>query len=93
MKDLTYKEKVLKEVHEKFSPGYIGWATPISLQKEFADFISQALDGQLEAQKVNIGMLRQWLNEDRIKTADNFVTNEELAHWLYWNIPNPSQHE
>lgn len=29
-----------------------------------------------------IGMLRQWLNEERIKNAESFVTNEELHHWL-----------
>ena len=29
-----------------------------------------------------IGMLRQWLNEDRIKDAKHFVTNEQLHHWL-----------
>ena len=27
---------------------------------------------------INIGMLRQWLNEDRIKDVDKFVTNEQL---------------
>ena len=32
--------------------------------------------------KEKIGMLRQWLNEDRIKDAKSFVTNEELAVWL-----------
>jgi hypothetical protein len=30
-----------------------------------------------------IGMLRQWLNEDRIKDVDRFVTNEEIEHWLF----------
>lgn len=29
-----------------------------------------------------IGMLRQWLNEERIKDGNRFVTNEELHHWL-----------
>ena len=32
--------------------------------------------------KQNVGMLRQWLNEDRIKDPARFVTNEELNHWL-----------
>jgi hypothetical protein len=29
-----------------------------------------------------IGMLRQWLNEDRIKDANRFVTNEDIHLWL-----------
>lgn len=29
-----------------------------------------------------VGMLRQWLNEDRIKDADRFVTNEDILEWL-----------
>lgn len=32
-----------------------------------------------------IGMLRQWLNEDRIKNAKYFVTNEDIEHWLHLN--------
>lgn len=30
----------------------------------------------------NIGMLRQWLNEDRIGDARKMVTNEDLLAWL-----------
>ena len=29
-----------------------------------------------------IGMLRQWLNEDRIKDAKRFVTNKDIKDWL-----------
>jgi hypothetical protein len=29
-----------------------------------------------------IGMLRQWLNEDRITDPKKMVTNEELLIWL-----------
>jgi len=32
--------------------------------------------------KKNIGMLRQWLNEDRIDDPKKFVTNEHLEEWL-----------
>lgn len=32
--------------------------------------------------ETRIGMLRQWLNEDRIKDAERFVTNEQIRHWL-----------
>jgi hypothetical protein len=30
----------------------------------------------------NIGMLRQWLNEDRITDPKKMVTNEDIKHWL-----------
>src|SRR3990167_6010205 len=30
----------------------------------------------------NIGSLRQWLNEDRIKDPKRMVTNEDLLYWL-----------
>ena len=29
-----------------------------------------------------IGMLRQWLNEDRITDPDKMVTNEQIKIWL-----------
>jgi ribosomal protein L19E len=32
--------------------------------------------------KKNIGQLRIWLNEERIKDADRFVTNEDLEFML-----------
>ncbi len=30
----------------------------------------------------NVGMLRQWLNEDRITDPKRMVTNEDLLTWL-----------
>lgn len=33
-------------------------------------------------QKKRIGMLRQWLNEDRITDLKKMVTSEELEVWL-----------
>lgn len=36
-----------------------------------------------EELNVRIGMLRQWLNEDRIKDAKRFVTNEDIELWLF----------
>lgn len=36
-------------------------------------------DKELE---IKIGMLRQWLNEERIKDADRFVTNDDIKMWL-----------
>ena len=30
----------------------------------------------------NIGMLRQWLNEDRITEPKKMITNEQIIDWL-----------
>lgn len=35
-----------KEFDSKFSPGYIGWSTPLSIQKELRDFIRTQLTRQ-----------------------------------------------
>lgn len=42
-----------------------------------------------EQQRRNIGMMRQWLNEDRITDVKKMVSNEELAYWL--NLEEPSK--
>lgn len=34
----------------------------------------------------NIGMLRQWLNENRITDPNKMVSNEDILHWLGWNF-------
>lgn len=39
-------------------------------------------DTQTDELLLRIGMLRQWLNEDRIMEGKRFVTNEDLLHWL-----------
>ena len=36
----------------------------------------------------NIGMLRQYLNEDRISDPKKMVTNEDLNYWLFLDIKN-----
>jgi len=35
-----------------------------------------------ELLKIRIGMLRQWLNEDRITDSKKLVTNDDLIYWL-----------
>lgn len=36
----------------------------------------------IETDMAHIGMLRQWLNEDRIDINKKMVTNEELLNFL-----------
>lgn len=33
----------------------------------------------------NIGMLRQWLNEDRITDTKRLVSNDDIKHWIFIN--------
>lgn len=39
----------------------------------------------IEQININIGMLRQWLNEDRITDNKKMVTNEQIKNWLINN--------
>lgn len=41
---------------------------------------------EVRTTSVNIGMLRQWLNEDRITDPKRMITNEDIMHWLQWKI-------
>ena len=36
----------------------------------------------METTELAIGMLRQWLNEERITDPKKMVTSEEIKHWL-----------
>lgn len=57
------------------------------------DFVERLLTSATikakEQQKKNIGMMRQWLNEDRITDVKKMVSNEDLAYWL--NLEEPSK--
>lgn len=47
--------------------------------QEYGDYIRQQT---LEELKPKIGMLRQWLNEDRITDVNKMVDNEQIEKWL-----------
>lgn len=53
-----------------------------AIETFIADLLSSHAREIREKQEIQIGMLRQWLNEDRIKDADRFVTNEQIKYWL-----------
>jgi len=48
--------------------------------------IEDWLEGKLTAiekrHKISVGMLRQWLNEDRITDPKKMVTNEQIEIWF-----------
>ena len=63
--------------------GYADWQDYfLSIKYFIASQITNAHAEGVRDTLKNVGMLRQWLNEDRIKDVDRFVTNEELEHWL-----------
>lgn len=43
-----------------------------------------------ERDSLKIGMLRQWLNEDRITDPKRIVTNGDIKHFLFFELsPTP----
>jgi len=77
----TYKE-VDKRFDEKWP--FNGYT---EAREQVKSFFHQELDKAVKAEreqiKVRIGWLRQWLNEERIKDVDKFVTNEQIENWLF----------
>ena len=43
-------------------------------------------DIELNKLKRNIGLLRQWINEDRIDDPDKMITNEQIKNWLFGDL-------
>lgn len=87
--DERIKEEFLKT---DWCSAYVNWCKehlphviPTDHEK-IADFFLSILHRELENREKeiekNIGMMRQWLNEDRITDPKKMVTNEELKHWL-----------
>jgi hypothetical protein len=62
------------------------WLKGMGLSGSQADYILETVGHLLTQQKEDqikkVGMLRQWINEERIKDPDKFVTNEQLLEWL-----------
>ena len=53
-----------------------------ALTADIAEIVGKFHKAWNEEQKKNIGMLRQWLNEDRITDPKKMVTNKEIITWL-----------
>ena len=78
-----WEEEMFKYSHEK----YIGSSSDLYINTTRAIKIcSQALADNrrkvVEELKPKIGMLRQWLNEDRITDVNKMVDNEQIEKWL-----------
>lgn len=56
---------------------YVKFASEFMLSK-----IDELLKSQERNLRINVGMLRQWLNEDVITDPSKLVENEDLLSWL-----------
>ena len=52
------------------------------LKELFSQAIQAAKEEERTSHRVRVGMLRQWLNEDRITDTSKMVTNEDIEYWL-----------
>lgn len=75
----SQKKRPTGNIREELSKILIKWDMP-TRQAAISEIV-QLFDGDIDV-TLNIGQLRQWLNEDRIKDAKLFVTNEEIEYWL-----------
>ena len=50
--------------------------------EEIKQFIVEVLAARDDELRKNVGMMRQWLNEDRITDPKKMVDNKDLLHWL-----------
>jgi hypothetical protein len=83
--DDTFTENAIQEVKErcladiksklnKEEPAYIGGVNLTTNDNEISN--------RLAVTDRNIGMLRQWLNEDRIDDFKKMITNDDIKFWL-----------
>jgi len=49
---------------------------------DIKEALTTTLKEATEPDMVRVGMLRQWLNEDRITDPEKMVTNEDIISWL-----------
>lgn len=84
----TSEEKATREYLESmhFAIGKVSehqWRMILAIvQGRINDCISLALAQRDEEARKNVGMLRQWLNEDRITLPENMVSDEEILSWF-----------
>lgn len=67
---MSLKDELIRDICSVNSP---------KIKSEIRRRINEVVQEQIDN---SIGALRQFLNEDRIKDASKFVTNEELKLWF-----------
>ena len=86
MNKLTPKEKEIYKTffNENEGNGSSRWLVSPDTVERFIEGIKQnAMEKEREKLELNIGMLRQWLNEDRITDIDKLITSEDIKHWIF----------
>ena len=71
------KETMEEQFNKKFN-FYVDKTTTIEVKQ----FIRTIRLKDKEELKKKVGMLRQWLNEDRITDTNKMISTEDLLHWL-----------
>ncbi len=67
-----------RKIAEKLIRGW--FKEPVlSAEDELTKALDQTQQATIKQIKINIGFLRQWLNE---RTSDKLLTNEDLETWL-----------
>ena len=80
------KEEIIDEIIKCVQDKNIYYhSNRVEVVKELLD---QALLEQRKEIDKNIGMLRQWLNEDRIDDPLKMIDSEDIRHWLFINNKN-----
>lgn len=70
------------------------WAeslTPEDIEEIKRKAKQETWDKAIAKMTSNIGMLRQWLNEDRITDPEKMITNEQIEMMLMMGIEYPKQ--
>jgi len=80
----------LKEFDEKLRWFMAGEGTPNDLKSFISSTLAEARKETIEKVFItlegNIGMLRQWLNEDRITDPNKMVSSADIKRWLLSDI-------
>ena len=94
--DPTLRKKLAAIIDEELGAGN----TPEWLIDDIITLFTEVVDEKLDQNDrqhndidTRIGMLRQWLNEDRIIDHTKMVTNEELHIWLDEGIAKMRQYK
>jgi len=72
----------LKECLEKFDENNWVDCDADDIKSLISSVWSSSREATLKEVKQNMGLMRQWLNEDRITDGQKMVSNEELEAWL-----------
>ena len=83
-------DKAVEKQWNTGNPYFPNWE---GVKGDIRKLLSQAREDEKIDMKIKIGMLRQWLNEDRITEPKKMVTNEMIEHWLLSTIASEEKEE